>query len=119
VVLFVFAVQFLLERPPIESLLFGLALAVAISPELLQLRKHVEHVLVVRTRLPVYRSAPGRLLWMSTAAVAAFALAIPWLPGSDWFEFTPLSPPVLLTVLAITAAYAGASELAKRRFAIP
>lgn len=76
-------------------------------------------VLVVRTRLPVYRSRPGRLLWMITAAVAVFTIAIPWLPGSGWFEFTPLPAVVLLTVLAITVAYAGASELAKRRFGIP
>jgi Mg2+-importing ATPase len=34
-VLLVFAAQFLLDRPPVESLLFALALAVGISPELL------------------------------------------------------------------------------------
>jgi Mg2+-importing ATPase len=76
-------------------------------------------VLVVRTRRPIHLSAPGRLLWMLTAAVAAFAVAIPWLPGSDWFGFTPLPAVVLATVVAITLAYAGASELAKRRIAIP
>jgi Mg2+-importing ATPase len=75
-------------------------------------------VLVVRTRLPVYRSRPGRMLWMTTAAVAAFTIAIPWLPGSAWFGLTPLPAVLLLTVLAITVAYAAASELAKRRFAI-
>jgi Mg2+-importing ATPase len=76
-------------------------------------------VLVVRTRLPVHRSAPGRLLWTSTAAVAALTVAVPWLPGSDWFGFAPLPGAVLATVLAITLAYAAASELAKRRVAIP
>jgi Mg2+-importing ATPase len=76
-------------------------------------------VLIVRTRLPAYRSAPGRLLWMTTAAVAALTVVIPWLPGSGWFDFTPLPPLVLGAVLAITLGYAGASELAKRRFAIP
>jgi len=35
VVLVVFGAQFLLERPPVEAFLFALALAVAISPELL------------------------------------------------------------------------------------
>jgi Mg2+-importing ATPase len=76
-------------------------------------------VLVVRTQLPVHKSRPGRLLWTSTAAVAAFTVAIPWLPGSAWFDFVPLPAPVLAAVLGITLAYAAASELAKRRFGIP
>jgi Mg2+-importing ATPase len=77
-------------------------------------------VLVVRTQLPIQRSRPGRLLWTSTAGVAALALALPWLPGSAaWFELVRLPPAVLGTVVAITAAYVGASELAKRRFAVP
>jgi Mg2+-importing ATPase len=77
-------------------------------------------VLVVRTQLPIQRSWPGRLLWTSTAAVAALALVLPWLPGGNaWFDFVRLPLPVLATVLVITLAYAGASELAKRRFAIP
>jgi Mg2+-importing ATPase len=76
-------------------------------------------VLVVRTRLPISRSRPGRLLVVSTAAVAAFSLALPWLPAGRWFEFVPLPPVVLGAVLAITLAYAAASELAKRRFQVP
>jgi Mg2+-importing ATPase len=76
-------------------------------------------VLVVRTRRPIYRSVPGRMLWVLTTAMAALSVAIPWLPGSGWFEFAPMPAAMLLTVLAITVAYAGASELAKRRFAIP
>jgi Mg2+-importing ATPase len=77
-------------------------------------------VLVVRTQLPIQRSWPGRLLWTSTAAVAALAMVLPWLPGGNaWFNFVRLPLPVLATVLVITLAYAGASELAKRRFAIP
>jgi Mg2+-importing ATPase len=76
-------------------------------------------IFVVRTQLPVHRSRPGRLLLASTAAVAALTLALPWIPGSDWFGFVPLPVEVLAAVLAITLAYAAASELAKRRFAIP
>jgi Mg2+-importing ATPase len=75
-------------------------------------------VLVVRTRLPVLRSRPGRLLWTSTLAVSALAIALPWLPGGGWFEFVPLPAPVLAAVLGITLAYALASELAKRRFGV-
>jgi Mg2+-importing ATPase len=76
-------------------------------------------VLVVRTRLPLLRSHPGLPLLLSTLAVGALALALPWLPGSGWFEFVPLPAPVVATLLVITAAYAGASELAKRRFGLP
>jgi Mg2+-importing ATPase len=76
-------------------------------------------VFVVRTRLPLLKSRPGTLLLVSALAVSALALALPWLPGRGWFEFVPLPGPVLATLLAITAAYAGASELAKRRFGLP
>jgi Mg2+-importing ATPase len=75
-------------------------------------------VLVVRTRLPLLRSRPGRLLWTSTLAVSALAIALPYLPGRDWFEFVPLPAPVLASVLGITLAYALASEIAKRRFGV-
>jgi Mg2+-importing ATPase len=76
-------------------------------------------VLVVRTRLPLLKSRPGALLLASTLAVSALALALPWLPGRGWFEFVPLPGSVVATLLAITAAYAAASELAKRRFGLP
>jgi Mg2+-importing ATPase len=76
-------------------------------------------VLVVRTRLPVQRSRPGRLLWTSSALVAALTVALPWLPGSGWFELVPLPGSVLAVVLAMTLAYAATSELAKRRFSLP
>ena len=76
-------------------------------------------MLVVRTRLPLLRSRPGTALLASTLAVGALALALPWLPGRDWFEFGPLQGPVLATLLGITAAYAGASELAKPRLGLP
>lgn len=76
-------------------------------------------VLVVRTRLPFHRSPPGRLLWTSTLAVGAFAVALPFLPGAGWFDFVPLPGPVLASILAITVGYVATSELAKRRFGLP
>jgi Mg2+-importing ATPase len=76
-------------------------------------------VLVVRTRLPLWRSRPAPLLWGSTLAVAALALALPYLPGREWFDFVPLPGSVLAAMVAITLAYAAASELVKRRFGIP
>ena len=46
-------------------------------------------------------------------------LADDWGDRRAWFEFVALPGRVVATLLAITAAYAGASELAKRRFGLP
>lgn len=72
--------------------------------------------LVVRTRQPMYRSKPGRLLWRATVLVAALAVAIPYLPFSAVLGFTPLPLPLMATLLGITALYVAASEAAKRVF---
>lgn len=73
-------------------------------------------VLVLRTRLPCWKSRPGTLLWASTAAVALLAIAFPYLGSvSTMFGFVPLPPHVLGMGLAIVAAYICATELAKRR----
>ncbi len=72
--------------------------------------------LIVRTRRACWRSRPGRLLWISSLAVALLALAIPYLPGAGTFEFVPIPGHLLALLVGICAAYAGASELAKYRF---
>jgi Mg2+-importing ATPase len=72
--------------------------------------------LVVRTRGPVWRSPPGRLLLASTAAVIALALALPYLPFVSVFGFVPLPAPMLLAMIALTLAYVAAAEVAKRFF---
>jgi Mg2+-importing ATPase len=74
-------------------------------------------VLVVRTRLPLLKSRPGAALWMSTGAVAACALLLPYLaPVAGLFAFAALAPATLGAMLAITAAYVVANEWAKRSF---
>ncbi|MBI2784589.1 MAG: hypothetical protein HYX64_11110, partial [Gammaproteobacteria bacterium] len=73
-------------------------------------------VLVVRTRLPCYRSRPGNLLLGLTAILVAVALALPYLPGVAVFDFVPLPGRVLAAILGIVALYLLATELAKRRF---
>ncbi len=70
--------------------------------------------LVVRTYRPFYRSTPGRMLWMATLAMAAVTVLVPYLPGVSIFGFEPLPPGLLVVLLAITALYVSASELAKR-----
>ncbi len=77
-------------------------------------------VLVLRTRMPCWKSRPSTLLWSSTAAVAVLAIAIPYLGDlSAAFGFIPLPIGLLGTGLAIVAAYVCATELAKHKFYAP
>jgi Mg2+-importing ATPase len=71
--------------------------------------------LVLRTSRPLHRSRPGRWLGVSTGAVAALAVAIPYLPLTQYFGFEPLPLPLLVTLITVTAGYVACSELAKRR----
>jgi len=74
-------------------------------------------LLVVRTQRPLWRSAPApALLWIS-AAVAAAALALPYLPATqELFDFVPLGPGVLMLLVGITVAYIIANEVIKFTF---
>ena len=72
-------------------------------------------VLVLRTSRPLHRSRPGRWLAASTGAVAALAVALPYLPLTTYFGFEPLPVQLLATLIAVTVGYAACSELAKRR----
>jgi Mg2+-importing ATPase len=72
--------------------------------------------LVVRTQRPFFRSRPGRLLLLATAAVTALAFAVPYLPRADVLGFVR-PPPALMAVLAsIAVGYVLATELVKRPF---
>lgn len=72
--------------------------------------------LVVRTRRPFYRSRPGNLLLMTTFAVVAVALMLPYLPFISIFGFVPLPAPVMLGMIALTLSYVFAVEMAKKFF---
>ncbi|HEU5058953.1 MAG TPA: HAD-IC family P-type ATPase, partial [Kofleriaceae bacterium] len=72
-------------------------------------------VLVMRTRRPFYASRPGRVLLLSTAGVAALALAMPYLPVVEHLGFVPLPAPLVAALLLLTAAYVLATELLKQR----
>jgi Mg2+-importing ATPase len=71
---------------------------------------------VVRTRRPLFKSKPGRYLWLSTLLVAVVALVLPYFPLSRVLGFVPMPLPVLLLVLGITMLYIVASEVAKKVF---
>ena len=73
-------------------------------------------VLIVRTHKGFWLSTPSPLLSRLTLAVALFAVAIPYLPGADWFGFVPLPWPVMMGLAAITLAYLAASEATKHWF---
>jgi len=74
-------------------------------------------VLVLRTRLPAWRSRPGSLLAWTTLAAMLATLAIPYLPPlARLFGFVPLPATLLAATIAVLAGYVLATEAAKRRF---
>jgi len=74
-------------------------------------------LLVVRTRRPLFRSKPGRYLWISTLLVGLATLVLPYIPRlSQMLGFVALPLPILLLMLAITALYVVANEVVKRIF---
>lgn len=70
----------------------------------------------VRTRGPFWRSRLGTLLLVTTFAVIAVALALPYLPFSGAFGFVPLPAPLLLTMIGLTVVYVVAVEAGKKWF---
>ena len=72
--------------------------------------------LVVRTQRPFFRSRPGRLLLITTAAVTVLAFAVPYLPFSDLLGFVHPSPMLMAIVACIAVSYVLVTELAKRPF---
>ncbi|MGV6874257.1 magnesium-translocating P-type ATPase [Pseudochelatococcus sp. B33] len=73
-------------------------------------------VMIVRTRKPFWKSRPSALLSWLTLMVGMLAVAIPYLPGADWFGFVPLPAPIVFGLIAITLAYLMAAEAMKHRF---
>lgn len=73
-------------------------------------------VLVVRTKLPFFKSLPGKLLSVATVAVLIFVLLIPALPLANWLGFArlPLSFYGWMTVIVLL--YLFSAEMAKRLF---
>jgi P-type Mg2+ transporter len=74
-------------------------------------------MLVVRTRRPLFKSKPGRWLWMSSLLVGIAALVMPYLPGvSLLFSFVPLPALMMTLLLSITILYVIVNEVAKQIF---
>jgi Mg2+-importing ATPase len=74
-------------------------------------------VLVLRTRRFSLRSRPGTVLLWTTAAMAAAALVLPFVPGLDMlFGFEAPSWQLVAFSVVLVLAYALATELTKRVF---
>lgn len=73
-------------------------------------------VLVVRTRLPFFKSLPGKYLSIATGLVIAFVLLLPYTPLAGLFGFSKLPLAFYGWMLLIVAAYIICAEIAKRWF---
>ena len=73
-------------------------------------------VMVMRTRRPFLTSRPGRLLLVSTALVAALAVALPYLPAAGLLGFVPLPAPLVAGLALVTMSYVLATEVLKHWF---
>lgn len=72
--------------------------------------------LVVRTRRPLWRSRPGRVLLVSTVVLMPLTLAMPFVPYAQVVGLVPLPPSLIASVVAITCAYVVAAEVLKAWF---
>jgi P-type Mg2+ transporter len=83
----------------------------------ISLQTELAVVLVLRTRRFSLRSKPSWLLLWTTAAMATVGLALPFVPGIDMlFGFAKPSWELVTFSIAVVAAYAAATEGAKRAF---
>jgi len=73
-------------------------------------------VLVVRTRLPFFKSLPGKYLTTATLLVIVFALLFPYLPFASILGFVKMPLSFYGWMLAIVAAYIISAEFAKSIF---
>jgi Mg2+-importing ATPase len=73
-------------------------------------------VLVVRTRLPFFKSLPGKYLSIATVFVLALVLALPYTPLAVLFGFVRLPIVYYGWMLLIISCYIISAELAKRWF---
>jgi Mg2+-importing ATPase len=121
--------DFILVFGPISSLFdfltFGILLLVfhATAP-LFQTAWFIESIVtqtliifIIRTRLsPFYRSRPSWQLALSTVAVVAAALVVPFLPLGAAFGFVPLPPHFYLVLAGLVVGYLAVVEVVKVRF---
>jgi P-type Mg2+ transporter len=72
-------------------------------------------MLVLRTNRPFWRSRPGRALLLSSAAIAAITIALPYSPLAGPLGLVAVPASVLAALVGLTALYVIANEAAKGR----
>jgi P-type Mg2+ transporter len=73
-------------------------------------------VLVVRTRLPFFKSLPGKYLSIATALIVLFVLILPITPIAAWFGFTQLPWQLYGWIFMVITIYIICAELLKHWF---
>ncbi len=73
-------------------------------------------VLVLRTRLPFFKSMPSHLMLAATVVIAVIAVALPYSPLAALFGFVPLPLSYLVIVFVIVVLYVLSAEFTKRVF---
>jgi Mg2+-importing ATPase len=73
-------------------------------------------VLVIRSRRPLFKTRPARLLIWATAATIVIALILPSLPWARLLGFEPLPASLYIMIGLIVAGYVVMAELAKHFF---
>jgi Mg2+-importing ATPase len=119
-----YMVQFGMLSSAFDFLTFGVLLRLfRATPAVFRTSWFVESLLtelvvalVMRTQRPFFRSRPGRLLLVLTVFLIAVALVLPYVPFATVFGFVPLPASLLVTIVAITAAYVVATERLKTGF---
>ena len=74
------------------------------------------NILVIRTRLPFFRSLPGRYLIIATMLLLLGVLVIPLSPLSSMFGFTRLPLVFYGWMLLIVLVYIFSAEITKHFF---
>ena len=72
-------------------------------------------IFVIRTGKNPFASRPSPALTVTTLAVVATAVALPFSPLAPWLGFVPLAPAFFLFLVPATLTYLGLVEIAKRR----
>lgn len=73
-------------------------------------------VLVVRTRLPFFKSLPGRYLSAATVFILLLVLVLPLTPLSSLFGFIKIPVSLYAWMILVVICYVAAAELVKRWF---
>ncbi|OJW15886.1 magnesium-translocating P-type ATPase [Mucilaginibacter sp. 44-25] len=119
-----FMVTFGLLSSVFDYLMFGILLSVLHAREkafqtgwfLESVISAILIVLVVRTRIPFFKSLPGKYLAIATIFVLLLVLALPFTPLFSWFGFTRLPVIYYGWMLLIITGYLCAAEFTKYWF---